>query len=434
LGGSAGRLFKPHARPAERPNTRIRQRRKQPNAFLPRPEGCLTSTRHLATYYFWYFAAVGVFEPYLTAFWRQIGFSSAQIGLLNSITPGVAAFAPFLWTAYADATRQGERIFLVNTWISALVAFLIPNLEGLLAAATAVLAFALFRTALIPLANSMTFRALADRRQGFAAVRLWGTIGYIVTAVGSGIVMDGVSLWAGLHGIALAMVGCGFMAWLVQGERRVVLPAVRLTDVLQLLHGRQLMLLLVASAMARMSFGPYQTFFTIHVERLGLSRTFAGTAWALAAASELVVMLCWARMCERTSARTWLIAALASFPLRWTLSAFAHGPFLLLVAQLTHAFTFGVFYLAAVQTVDGLVPDGLRASAQGLHASITFGLGDLLGNALAGILYEPLGMARLYGAATLLSAAATLLYWAGARQAAATCAIAGIHVSGNEPR
>ena len=266
-------------------------------------EDWLTSTRYLASYYFWYFSAVGVFEPYLTAFWRQSGFPSARIGLLNSIMPGVAAFAPFLWTAYADATRQGERIFL-----------------------------------------------------------------------------------------------------------------------------------LVASAMARMSFGPYQTFFTIHLERLGLSRTFAGAAWALAAASELIVMLCWARMCERASARAWLIAALASFPLRWVLSLFAHDAFMLLVAQLTHALTFGVFYLAAVQTVDALVPDGLRASAQGLYASVTFGLGDLLGNALAGILYEPLGMARLYVGATAVSAVATVLYWVGTRQAAASPAIARVRVPEGEPR
>jgi PPP family 3-phenylpropionic acid transporter len=394
----------------------------------------LTSTGYLATYYFWYFSAVGVFEPYLTAFWRQSGFPSARIGLLNSIMPGVAAFAPFLWTAYADATRQGERIFLVNTWICALVALLIPNLDGFLAVATAVLAFSLFRTALIPLANSMTFRALADRRQGFAAVRLWGTIGYILTAVGLGIVMDRIGLWAGLHGIALAMVACGLVAWLGRSKRRLVLQPVNLKEFLQALRSRQLILLLVASAMARMSFGPYQTFFTIHLERLGLSRTFAGAAWALAAASELIVMLCWARMCERASARAWLIAALASFPLRWVLSVFAHDAFTLLVAQLTHALTFGVFYLAAVQTLDALVPDGLRASAQGLYASVTFGLGDLLGNALAGILYEPLGMARLYVGATAVSAAATVLYWVGTRQAAASPAIARVRVPRGEPR
>jgi len=397
-------------------------------------EICLTSIGYLAAYYFWYFAAVGVFEPYLTPFWRQTGFTPAQIGLLNSIMPGVAVFAPFLWTAYADATRKGERIFLLNTWICALVALLIPNLDRFLAVATAVLAFALFRTPLISLANSMTFRALADRRERFAAVRLWGTVGYILTAAGLGIIVDQVGLWVGMHGIALTMIVCGLVGWLGRSRKRVVLPPLGLRDFFQAWQDRQFILLLMASALARLSFGPYETFFTIHLEGLGLSRTFAGVAWALAAGGELAVMLCWARMCGRASPRAWMIVALAAHPLRWILSMFARDPFTLLLAQLTHAFTFGVFYLAAVQTVDSLVPDGLRASAQGLFASVTFGVGGLVGNSLAGFLYEPLGMRWLYAAAALVSAGSTVLYWVGTGRSVAREQMVAVPLPGTKLR
>jgi PPP family 3-phenylpropionic acid transporter len=139
-------------------------------------------------------------------------------------------------------------------------------------------------------------------------------------------------------------------------------------------------------------------------------------------------------MCEHATTRAWLIAALASHPLRWVLSIFAQDAFTLLLTQLTHALAFGVFYLAAVQTVDTLVPDGLRASAQGLFASVTFGLGGLVGNLLGGLLYEPLGMPWLYAAAAVVSAAATVLYWAGTRQAAAAGRMATVHIHGGKSR
>jgi hypothetical protein len=42
----------------------------------------LSSPRFLAAYYFWYFAAIGVYEPYLTPFWQHLGFPPAQLGLL----------------------------------------------------------------------------------------------------------------------------------------------------------------------------------------------------------------------------------------------------------------------------------------------------------------------------------------------------------------
>ncbi len=378
----------------------------------------LSSPRFLAAYYFWYFAAIGVYEPYLTPFWQHLGFSPAQLGLLNAIYPGVAAFAPFVWTAYSDITRRGEAIFLFNTWLSAGIALALPNLTGVVPVALAFLAFATFRSPLIPLANSMAFRVLAGAPQQFAAIRLWGTIGYILTAVGAGILVDRIGLWAGMHGIALVTMACGVVAWIGQSRERASLPPVHLRDFLELLRDRRLALLLAAASLARLSFGPYTTFFTIHLEGLGLSPAFAGVAWALAAASELVVMVLWFRLCGLASARTWLTLAMGAHALRWLLSVPARDPVALLLIQTTHAFTFGVFYLAAVEQVDALAPEGLRATAQGLFASVTFGLSGLLGNALSGFLYEPLGMAWLYTGAGCVAVAGTALYWEGTRQSA----------------
>lgn len=36
-------------------------------------------------------------EPYLTPFWQHLGYSPVQLGLVNAISPGIAALAPFLW-------------------------------------------------------------------------------------------------------------------------------------------------------------------------------------------------------------------------------------------------------------------------------------------------------------------------------------------------
>jgi MFS transporter, PPP family, 3-phenylpropionic acid transporter len=327
----------------------------------------------------------------------------------------VAALAPFLWTAYADATRQGERIFLWNTWAAALAALLLPTLRAFLPVAGAVLAYSAFRVSLIPLANAMTFRALGGRRQGYAAVRLWGTVGYILVAVAAGAVADRLGLRAGIYGLAVAMLACGVVAWMGRSRERGNLPPVRLGELLQVLRRRPVVLFLAATGLAQMSYGPYSTFFTIHLEGLGFSKAFAGMAWALAASSELVVMLLWPRLCALASARTWLTAALALHALRWGLFVVARDPAVILAIQLTHAFTFGVFYLASVQTMDALAPEGLRATAQGIFASITFGVSGLLGNVLGGRFYEPLGMQRLYAIASVLAAASTLLYWTGTR-------------------
>jgi PPP family 3-phenylpropionic acid transporter len=373
----------------------------------------LSDTRYLAAYYFAYFVAVGVFEPFLTPLWREFGLSSAEIGLLNAIMPGVATVAPFFWTAYADLTRRGDRIFLCTTWLSALAACAIPNAQRFVPAAVGVLCLAVFRTPLIPFANSMTLRALRDRPQGYAGIRLWGTLGYICAAVASGPVMDRLGLRVGMYGVAAAMLACGAVAWAGRSRERVRLAPVGLQEILEVMRDRRLLVLVAATGLAWVSYGPYGTFYTIHLERLGFSRAFAGAAWALAAGSELVVMLLWPRMCARATPRTWLIVGLTAHPVRWLLSSVAHDPLFLLAIQLTHAFTFGVFYLAAVQSVERLVPDGLRTTAQGVFAAVTFGVGGLVGNGLGGVLYEVIGMSALYIAAAVVAGWGTFLYVVG---------------------
>lgn len=345
--------------------------------------------------------------------WREFGLSSSEIGLLNAIMPGVATVAPFLWAAYADATRSGDRIFLWTTWLSALAALLLPNAQRFVPAALGIFCLAVFRTPLIPFANSMTFRVLKDRPQRYAGIRLWGTIGYIVAAVGAGAVMDRLGLRMGMYGVSLSMLACGLVAWAGRSRERVRLAPVGLQEILETLRDRRLLILVTATALAWVSYGPYGTFYTIHLEQLGFSRAFAGTAWALAAASELIVMLLWPRMCGWATPRTWLIVALTAHPLRWLLSSVAHGPAFLLAIQLTHALTFGVLYLAAVQSVEGLAPEGLRTTAQGVFASVTFGVGGLVGNSLGGLLYEPMGMTALYIAAAVVSAWGLFLFVVG---------------------
>jgi PPP family 3-phenylpropionic acid transporter len=373
-------------------------------------ERALTNTRSLAAYYFWYFVAVGVLEPYLTPLWREFGISSAEIGLLNAIMPGVAIVAPFLWTALADATRQGDRIFLWNTWLSMAAALLLPVARRVVPAGLSILCVAAFRTPLIPLANSMTFRALKDRPHGYAGVRLWGTIGYIAAAVGAGAVMDWLGLQAGMYGVALAMLACGCVAWAGRSRERVRLAPAGLREIVESVRDRRFLVLVTATALAWTSYGPYGTFYTIHLESLGRSRAFAGAAWALAAASELLVMLLWPRMCRWAGPRTWLLIALAAHPVRWLLSSVARDPVMLLAIQLTHAFTFAVLYLAAVQQVERLAPEGLRATAQGVFASVTFGVGGLVGNTLGGLLYEPMGMTALYIGSAVVSGWGMFLY------------------------
>ncbi|MDH7500822.1 MAG: MFS transporter, partial [candidate division NC10 bacterium] len=74
--------------------------------------------RRLRLFYFFYFCAIGGLEPYLNLYFRHLGLSGRQIGLLSGMPGLTFAVFPFLWTALADLRRQRGQIFLLNTWAS----------------------------------------------------------------------------------------------------------------------------------------------------------------------------------------------------------------------------------------------------------------------------------------------------------------------------
>jgi PPP family 3-phenylpropionic acid transporter len=312
------------------------------------------------------------------------------------------------------------RILLVNVWVCAGAALLFPWLGTPARVAAALIVYAAFRTPLIPLVNGMVLAAVGGRPQAYAALRMWGTVGYVVTAVAAGILADHVGLTLAVQGVGVSLLVCGVINWVGRSGQPGDLPPARAGDILAVLRDRRMLVLLGATALARVSFGPYTVFFTIHLGEIGFSRTFAGLSWAAAAGSELVVMACWARLWPLMSARRWLAVAIGAHAVRWLLFIPARDPVSLILIQCTHAFTFGVFYLAAVELVDALVPRTLRATAQGVFSSATFGVGSFLGNFLGGLLYPALGMTWLYAVAAAVATVATGVYWLGGRIAAPT--------------
>ncbi|HEY7675544.1 MAG TPA: MFS transporter [Candidatus Methylomirabilis sp.] len=363
----------------------------------------------LKAYLFLFFATVGVTEPYLNLYLRRLGFAGTEIGALAAIPPGVAALAPFVWTAWADATGRARAVFLWNTWLAGLcfVPVLLFRSFGLLASALTL--FALVKAPLVPLANSLAFQALGPRREGFGRIRLWGSLGYIVAAVGGGAVADHIGVAPVLAGVAALLAGCGVVATASLGRCAPSGPAPLGAGLGDLLRGPGFRLFLGAAFLARLSAGPYNTFFTIQLDALGISQAVAGWAWAVGVACEVVVMGLWPRLVGRARPERLLAAAAGAHALRWWLTAGATHPAALLAVQGLHGLTFGVFYLASVQIVDERVRPGLRGAGQGLYAAWVFGVGGVAGNSLGGLLFDRVDLPGLYRLSALVALGATIL-------------------------
>jgi MFS transporter, PPP family, 3-phenylpropionic acid transporter len=384
---------------------------RRPASDLPAgPQTAPVPAWALRLYLFLLFASVGLTEPFLNLHLRRLGLSGVEIGALAAIQPGIAAMAPFVWTAWADATGRARGLFVWNSWLAGLAFIPVVLARSPVLLAGTLTLFALLKSPLVPLANSLAFQSLgAGREASYGRIRLWGSMGYIVAAVGGGILADRVGAAAALGGVVFLLVGCGGVASGTMARGAPEPPAAVRAGVAALFRQPGFSSFLAATLLARFSAAPYNTFFTIQLDAMGISQAVAGQAWAVGVISEMAVMAAWPRLVGRARPDRLLTLAIAAHALRWWLTASLTSTGGLLAIQTLHGLTFGAFYLASVHLVEAMVPPELRATGQGLYAAGVFGFGGMAGNYLAGRLFDRIGLGTLYRLAAVFSVSATLL-------------------------
>ncbi|MCG6875131.1 MAG: MFS transporter [Betaproteobacteria bacterium] len=358
----------------------------------------------LSAIYFAYFAFVGAFAPYFSLYLKAVGASAWEIGVLISIMQLTRVFAPNFWAWVAD--HHGRRIALMR----ASLALAALSFCGIYATRSfwgifvvlALLAF--FSSAANPLLEATTFTALRGRLERYGAIRLWGSIGFIVAVLAVGAALDRLAidnlLWM-LLGVLALTAG---LSWLLPGggdprpaERERIWLVLRRPEVLTLL---------CACFLMSLSHGPLFTFFSIYLTDLGYSKTAVGVLWSLGVIAEILVFLAAPRWFTRFDPRTILIASFVCAVARFLLIGWGAGNVALVtIAQILHAATFGSYHLAALALVNAWFTGARQVRGQALYLSLSFGAGGFLGGLASGALWGAVGPAWTFSASSVAAAA-----------------------------
>jgi PPP family 3-phenylpropionic acid transporter len=244
--------------------------------------------RRLGSFYFLFFAAVGVFLPYWTLYLEALGFDPATIGWLMALLMGVRIVAPNLWGWVAD--RRGRRMGVIRTgaWVAVACFTLVPAVRDPLALAAVIVLYSVFWTAVLPQFEAVTLAHLGAASAHYSRIRLWGSVGFVVASAAIGAVLDRTGALA-LPWILLAMMSAvALMSHLVHEPGAATTGSDRAGAVAPAQGALgSIALLLGACALMQASHGPYYVFFSIHLESLGHSRGTIGALWALGVVAEV---------------------------------------------------------------------------------------------------------------------------------------------------
>ena len=368
----------------------------------------------LSGFYFCYFALLGGLFPYWSLYLDERGLEPTQIGALLAVPLITKILAPNLWSWLADVS--GWRLGIIRLGVAlALLCFTgIFFVDGIAGLALVLVGYSFFWNAVLAQHEVITLGFLGARPERYSAIRLWGSVGFIAAVAGAGALFDvaGIAWFPVLGTLLLATILASSLlipkplAVAVARRREPLLTVVRQPAVLSFLG---------AGLLLQAAHGAYYSFFSLYLQDLGYGRTAIGLLWSVGVVAEVLMFAVMHRVLLRFGVRTLLLASLALAALRWWLIGhFSETIVLLVLAQTLHAFTFGTYHAAGVETVRRLFADSGQAGGQALYGAVSFGLGGALGSWLAGQLWG-FGAALVFDVAALLCLLALVLGWCGFR-------------------
>lgn len=365
----------------------------------------------LSSFYFSYFALLGATAPFLALYFNYLGLSAARIGELLAIPMFMRCLAPNLWGWLGDKT--GRRLHMVRAGVLLTLLCFAGILwrQDFAGLALIMALHAFFWHGVLPQCEVITLAHLREHAARYSHIRLWGSIGFMLTVVGLGALLERIPLhlypWSVLS-IMLFMVLCSL--WIPEpASSRSTGAPVRPPPMRALWKQPGIAVFFAVVACMQFSHGPYYTFISVHLEQLGYERSSVGMLWALGVVAEIVLFLGMARLLARFSVRTVLGVSLLLAALRWVLLGyFAQHLGILLGAQLLHAATFGSFHAGCIHFIRQRFLTQQLGQGQTLYATLS-GAGGAIGALYAGYTWNSLGAGVTFSIASAVALLAAFL-------------------------
>ncbi|MBT3310351.1 MAG: MFS transporter [Gammaproteobacteria bacterium] len=365
----------------------------------------------LSGFYLFYFATLGVLIPYWSPYLESLGFTIMEIGELTAILAATKIVAPNIWGWWAD--RRGEHLLIVRfASLASIIAFAGVFLgSGYWWMALIIALFSFFWNASLPQFEAVTLNHLGKSVERYSSIRLWGSVGFIVTVAALGPLLEWQGVWLVPLALILLMVGIWLSSLLIPAvpDPEHEHPHISLRSVL----GRPVVVaLLLVAFLNQAAHGTYYTFFTLYLESFGHDKGVIGMIWALSVGAEVAAFTLMARWMPRFGERNLLLVSLFLGTLRWLLTAlFPQSLELMFLVQMLHAASFGVIHAVSIHMIHDLFRGKLQGRGQALYSSVSFGVGGVVGSLLGGIVWTQLGAEAIFLFSALLSAVALWVSW-----------------------
>lgn len=366
-------------------------------------------------YYFCFYAAGAALMPFLVLYYESLGLSGRQIGLLAGISPLVSLIGAPLWGALADLSRRHKIIISISIAGAITMALVLSQTNYFFLLIPVVVVYAFFASPIIPLADNAVMTMLSERREQYGHQRIWGAVGWGISAplIGQMIETRGLQ-WAFWGYAGFMFIGLLIVQKISFHQVSQQVPFWR--GARTLLANRSWLLFLFLVFVGGTGQAVIHNYLFLYMNDLGASKTLMGFALTFATLSELPMFFFADRLLKRLSAKGLFVFGTIMYVVRAMAMSYINIPWMLLITQLFHGLTFSAMWVAGVSYANESAPPGLGATAQGLFNGVFMGIASATGAMIGGILYQDFGGATMYRSMSIVVAISVILFFIAQRK------------------
>ena len=330
---------------------------------------------------------------------NNLSATGAESGQVFSTQSWGAIIAPFIIGLIADRYINAERILGVLHILGALLMYQMYNAENISTFYPYVLIYMICYMPTLALVNSVSFNQMTNPEKEFSVIRVFGTLGWIA----AGLLISYLFHWDSEQGTKEGLLKNTFLlsggASLLLGLFSFTLPKtppkakgskVSVNDILgldalKLLKDKNFLIFFVSSILICIPLAFYYQNTNSFLSNIGVSNPTG--KMTIGQGSEVLFLLLLPVFFNRFGFKKTILVGMLAWALRYVLFAYGNSgdlTFMLLIGIALHGICYDFFFVSGQIYTDSKAGEQYKSSAQGLITLATYGVGMLIGFAVAG--------------------------------------------------
>ena len=368
-------------------------------------------------YYFAYLGGWGFILPFINLFYVSLGLSGTQIGTIGSVSSTVGLIVSPIIVTEIKKRPQARGILQASLMLGAIVYFLLGQQTSFLPIILIIFLQALVGAGITPASDAMAVHVSAEAGKGYGSVRVWASVGWIITVLSSGWLIERKGFQAGFLGVSLMWLLAASLTLLIQ-SRYFISPNFAekhksnlRTALKHITSDRTLIGYAIAVIfMGFLNNGVLQ-FENVFLSELGASKQLISIAGILSAIVEIPFMMIADRYVRRIGAHRVLLFAVAMTLLQRATVLLFPSIATIMIVRFIGGIAFSCLTIASVFLISSRTPPNETGTVLAIYTVTLSGLVSVLAAPISGVIFDAIGARWLYALAVAGYATGLLSLW-----------------------